>query len=238
MINARARSIPSHHKNNTGGGDQSKPLEETTAAAVTFLFHSCRMRALFAPLDKSRGSTYTEMLPGQLIAVAQPSAPVADRRPDPIGTGPAKAYVYSPRISIARRVISPAPVAPTRTSAAQTARRTDDSDHLTTPPQTARTDNAARYDVQRQQHSAGDAGGDGSGPGERGGRRRFVRRRVQSQPSAVLPVRRLLQRPVHPAVLPYVLREMRAGQEPRRQGQLSTVRVSRSPRYLGQCAQI
>lgn len=52
------------------------------------------------------------------------------------------------------------------------------------------------------------------------------RNRVQPQPSAVLPLWRLLRRPVHSHLFSHVLRKVRTGQKPRRPNQLSTMRVS------------
>lgn len=91
---------------------------------------------------------------------------------------------------------------------------------------------AGRHDVAvAVQQSA--AGQRGPGDGGRGRSRRRRRRgwrvvvvRVQPQPPAVLPVRGLLRRPVHTDMLPHVLRQVRSGQEPGRQDQLSAVRVS------------
>lgn len=83
-----------------------------------------------------------------------------------------------------------------------------------------------RHDVAvAVQQSA--AGKRRAGHGGRDGRRgRRVLVRFQPQPPAVFPVRGLLRRPVHTDMLPHVLREMRPGQKPGRQDQLSAVRVS------------
>lgn len=175
------------------------------------------------PADISRGmvNTMLRAARGGALAAPRPSA-VAEprgggtRRPDPTGIERRRAPPRGRAVVHARTCLTPlSPCWPGRRYPCRT-----------------RVPSAARHDVAVavQQSAAGpQRAGDDGGHGGRRGRRRVVVVRVQPQPAAVLPVRGLLRRPVHSDMLPHVLREVRPVQEPGRQDQLSTVRVSISP---------